>query len=237
MADEHASSRFRLPWTAARAAGRAARAGAGAVRVARRRCARGCWCARSCSRLDGRDRSPPALPAGRRTTTSCMAKAEQQQLNDGRDAGRARRHPRPQRPRAGLQRRRRDDRRRPVRGRGPGRDRARCVCGALEPTATPQHAQAIVKAPAAQGPVRLSRAQGLTGRGGARPRARPQGRRLYKESRRYYPNASCWRHVLGYVGTRQRRPRRARGGLRRADPRHARAGSCCRRDAPAEGDR
>ena len=65
MAEEHASSRFRLPWHSC-----PRRSGWRAETRRRRRsnggapCARDCWCVRLSSRLDGGDRSPPGLPAG-----------------------------------------------------------------------------------------------------------------------------------------------------------------------------
>ena len=129
-----------------------------------------------------------------------MMRADRQQNADARAAGQARRDLRPQGPRAGLQRRRRHDRRGADRHRRSRPTWPRQVCGALD-GCTAERQAAIAKS------LVGARRRSPTSRARCRP-TRPSASRalalpgitLLKESRRYYPNSELAAHVIGYVG-------------------------------------
>ncbi len=137
------------------------------------------------------------------------ARAERQQIAHGQLAGQARRDPRPERPRARLQRRRRDDLCR-CRARSTIRRRPPRVCAGRSATVRATERQTLIERLAPQGASSTSAARCRREQARRVAALKLEGVGFVKENHRFYPNKELAAHLLGYVGTRQRRPERHR---------------------------
>ena len=174
----------------------------------------------TCSALLGRrHRSAARLPAGVRNTPSSWRAPSASRCRRVDRAGQARRHPRPPRPRARDQRRRRHDLRGAVGDRRcreqPSRSSAR-----RSATAPARSARSCAERlqPAAR--LRLRPAPGVARRRrGASPRSNSTASASSRRAGASIPNKELAAHLLGLRRRRQQRARRPRVDLRLADPR------------------